>query len=413
MKHFRPIALSVAVIAFSVALLISVFDFLDSTSTEPKTPDIEIVVTQAVEPERPPSPVRVHYIVKVGDTLSKIFTSWDIPYRDVQRVLEADLNHLQLDTIRPGDHLELVLDGETRALSKVIYHISLVERAIYTLEEDNQFSYEFEEEEGQWKSKLYSGTINGSFSLSAYKLGLSPNQIANITELLRDKIDFGKVLRAGDRFNVLVSEQFLGDHPTGNSEIQGISFDLRSREVAAFLAEDGRFYDRDGNSLQRAFNRYPVDKQYRRITSAFNPKRKHPVTGRVTPHNGTDFATPVGAPIYSTGDGKVIGVRNHPYAGKYLVIEHNNVYKTRYLHLSKFLVKKGQYVTRGQKIALSGATGRLTGPHLHFEVLVRNRAVDPMKADLPLASSLSQKDKASFLARIDGFDMLVSQETGV
>ncbi len=413
MKHFRPIALSVAVIAFSVALLISVFDFLDSTSTEPKTPDIEIVVTQAVEPERPPSPVRVHYIVKVGDTLSKIFTSWDIPYRDVQRVLEADLNHLQLDTIRPGDHLELVLDGETRALSKVIYHISLVERAIYTLEEDNQFSYEFEEQEGQWKSKLYSGTINGSFSLSAYKLGLSPNQIANITELLRDKIDFGKVLRAGDRFNVLVSEQFLGDHPTGNSEIQGISFDLRSREVAAFLAEDGRFYDRDGNSLQRAFNRYPVDKQYRRITSAFNPKRKHPVTGRVTPHNGTDFATPVGAPIYSTGDGKVIGVRNHPYAGKYLVIEHNNVYKTRYLHLSKFLVKKGQYVTRGQKIALSGATGRLTGPHLHFEVLVRNRAVDPMKADLPLASSLSQKDKASFLARIDGFDMLVSQETGV
>ncbi len=138
--------------------------------------------------------------------------------------------------------------------------------------------------------------------------------------------------------------------------------------------------------------------------------RKHPVTGRISPHNGTDFATPVGSPVYSTGDGKVIAVRNHPYAGKYLVIEHNSVYKTRYLHLSRFLVKKGDHVKRGQKIALSGATGRLTGPHLHFEVLVRNRAVDAMKADLPLASSISTKDKPAFLARVSEFDDLVARE---
>lgn len=177
--------------------------------------------------------------------------------------------------------------------------------------------------------------------------------------------------------------------------------------MAAFLADDGRFYDREGNSLERAFNRYPVDKKYRRITSAFNPRRKHPVTGRITPHNGTDFATPVGAPVYATGDGKVIGVRNHPYAGKYLVIEHNSVYTTRYLHLDQFLVKKGQYVTRGQKIALAGQTGRLTGPHLHFEVLVRNRAVDPIKADLPIARSIPNENKPIFYARIDEFDYIV------
>ncbi|MDG2898550.1 peptidoglycan DD-metalloendopeptidase family protein, partial [Vibrio parahaemolyticus] len=178
-------------------------------------------------------------------------------------------------------------------------------------------------------------------------------------------------------------------------------------EVAAFLAEDGRFYDRAGNSLERAFNRYPVDRAYRRITSGFNPKRKHPVTGRVTPHNGTDFATPIGAPVYSTGDGKVIAVRKHPYAGNYLVIEHNSVYKTRYLHLNKILVKKGQVIKRGQKIALSGNTGRSTGPHLHFEVLVRNRPVDAMKADLPIAKSLPNIQKPSFLARVSEFDYLV------
>ncbi len=204
-----------------------------------------------------------------------------------------------------------------------------------------------------------------------------------------------------------MKQQYLGEHNISNSEIKAISFKLAKGDVSAFLAEDGRFYDRAGNSLERAFNRYPVDKAYRQITSGFNPKRKHPVTGRVVPHNGTDFATPIGAPVYSTGDGKVIVVRKHPYAGNYLVIEHNSVYKTRYLHLDKILVKKGQLVKRGQKIALAGATGRLTGPHLHFEVLVRNRPVDAMKADLPIAKSLSSNQKTSFLARVSEFDHLV------
>ena len=223
-------------------------------------------------------------------------------------------------------------------------------------------------------------------------------------------MNFARELRAGDSFHVLVRRQYVDDHLTGNTEVQGIAIKMRGKDVEAFLAEDGRFYDRDGNSLEQAFNRYPVDKQFRRITSPFNPYRKHPVTGRISPHNGTDFATPVGSPVYSTGDGKVIAIRNHPYAGKYLVIEHNSVYKTRYLHLSRFLVKKGDHVKRGQKIALSGATGRLTGPHLHFEVLVRNRAVDSMKVDLPLASSIPSKDKPAFLARISQFDDMVTKE---
>ncbi|NOH97635.1 peptidoglycan DD-metalloendopeptidase family protein [Vibrio sp. 99-70-13A1] len=346
-------------------------------------------------------------MVKVGDTLSGVFSQLGIPYRVLQEVLSADSEHLQLDMIKPGEHLEFVMN-ESGGLNDLTYHKSLVEKAIYALEEDGSFSYQLQEIPGEWRETLFSGEVVGSFSVSAHRLGLTSNQIANITRVLKDKIDFTRSLRAGDNFDILVKQQFLDDHPTGNSEIKGILFKLATGEVAAFLAEDGRFYDRDGESLERAFNRYPIDKLYRRITSSFNPKRKHPVTGRVTPHNGTDFATPVGAPVYSIGDGKVLAVRNHPYAGKYLVIEHNSVYKTRYLHLDKFLVKKGQSIKRGQKIALSGATGRLTGPHLHFEVLVRNRAVDAMKADLPIATSLPSSMKPSFLARVSEFDFLVS-----
>ena len=415
MKFLRTGLIVTAISAFLLALYLSL-------SPEPPE-DIAIKITPyqgAVSADEKPSSsdvessslVRVHYFVKVGDTLSNVFTSWKLPYGTAQKILEADLESLKLDTIKPGDHLELLLDSESKQLVELIYHESLVEQAVYTENDDGSFSYQFIETPGEWKKKLYSGAVQGSFSTSAYKAGLTSAQIANITRTLKDKINFSKELRAGDSFNVLVKEQYTEDHLTGKTEVQGVSIKLRNREVAAFLAADGRFYDREGNSLEQAFNRYPIDKQFRRITSPFNPYRKHPVTGRISPHNGTDFATPVGSPVYSTGDGRVVALRDHPYAGKYLVIEHNSVYKTRYLHLSRFLVKKGQQVKRGQEIALSGATGRLTGPHLHFEVLVRGRAVDAMKADLPLASSILPKDKGAFLTRIASFDDIISEQEG-
>lgn len=346
------------------------------------------------------------YVVKTGDTLSGIFAQFNLSYGTLQAVLSVDLDHLKLDMIKPGETLELVIDSQGD-MQSLVYHLSLVEKAIYTREEEGGFSYEFKEEPSEWFDTLYTGEIKGSFSLSAYQLGLTSNQIAIVTQALSDKIDFKRSLKAGDRFDILIKQQYFGDRATGNSEIKAISFKLAKGEVSAFLAPDGRFYDRDGHSLERAFNLYPVDKAYRRITSSFNPNRKHPVTGRISPHNGTDFATPIGSPVYSTGDGKVIAVRNHPYAGKYLVIQHNSVYKTRYLHLSKMLVKKGQRIKRGQKIAMSGATGRVTGPHLHFEVLVRNRAVNAMKADLPIAVEIKSTQKSAFLARISEFNSLI------
>ncbi|MEZ9165930.1 peptidase M23 [Vibrio cyclitrophicus 1F289] len=413
MKFLRSGLIIIAISAFSLATLLSfhsepvqevsikIIPYQDSQSS-----DVAKVHSQSGSN----SLVKVHYFVKVGDTLSNIFSSWKLPYGTVQKVMEADLESLKLDTIKPGDHLELLLDGDSKQLVELIFHESLVEQAVFTKNNDGSFDYQFHEVPGEWKEKLYAGTVHGSFSTSAYKAGLTTAQIANITRTLRDKINFARELRAGDSFNVLVKEQYTDNHLTGKTEVQGISINLRNREVAAFLASDGRFYDRAGNSLEQAFDRYPVARQFRRITSSFNPYRKHPVTGRISPHNGTDFATPVGAPVYSTGDGRVVAIRNHPYAGKYLVIEHNSVYKTRYLHLSRFLVKKGQQVKRGQKIALSGATGRITGPHLHFEVLVRGRAVNAMKANLPMASSILPQNKKEFLARIASFDGLITDQ---
>ncbi|PSW09161.1 peptidase M23 [Photobacterium sanctipauli] len=384
---------------------------VESAIMQSESKPTQNIATLPVEPPVINSSIEnINYIVKVGDSLSSILARWNIPYTTLQKILETDLDYLHLDTIKPGDHLELEIDTLYDSLVEFVYNQSIIERAIYRLEEDGNYSYKFEERPSEWVNKLYTGSIQGSFSLSAHKQGLTSNQIANITRVLASKINFAKELRANDQFKVLIAEQHVDNHKTGRTEIKAIELNAHRKTISAFIADDGRFYDRNGESLEQAFDRFPVDKQFRRVTSHFNPQRKHPVTGRISPHNGTDYATPVGAPVYSIGDGKVIAVRNHPYAGKYLVIEHNNIYKTRYLHLSRFLVKKGDEIKRGQRIALSGATGRLTGPHLHFELLVRNRPVDAYNYDLPLASSISNDHLASFEQLIDEFDHLTSNE---
>lgn len=213
MKLLRPALMTTAVIALSTASLIS---FLPEPTPEPVKIKVTPYKGEAVSnptvnlEQQKDHSTRVHYFVKVGDTLSTIFSSWNLGYSTLQHVLEADLNVLKLDTIKPGDHLELVIDPESKQLQSMIFHESLVERAIYTKESDGSFEYRFEEE-GEWKETLYSGAVHGSFSTSAHRAGLSTRQIANITQALRDKVNFARELRAGDRFEILVNHQYLGN----------------------------------------------------------------------------------------------------------------------------------------------------------------------------------------------------------
>ncbi len=155
------------------------------------------------------------------------------------------------------------------------------------------------------------------------------------------------------------------------------------------------FYDEQGQSLDRALRRIPTAKRYR-ISSSFDPHRKHPITGRISPHNGTDFATPVGTSVLAAGDGVVVKARKHPLAGNYIVIKHGREYSTRYLHLHRILVKPGDHVSMGQRIALSGNTGRSTGPHLHFELLKYGHPVNAMKVPLPEAHPVPSQDRRVF-----------------
>ena len=334
-------------------------------------------------------------IIRSGDTLSVLFDQYGFGQNTLQHILSADESLLALETLRPGNTLYFRHRVGAQYLEEMELFIHPGHRVIYRRVAHDEFQYENVILDGQWREERISGVIDDAFYLSVQNAGLTEMDAARVTHIFKDKLDFSRAIRKGDQFQVIRSAQFIEGKPTGKTRIISARIQQRKQELTAFLFKDGRYYDQYGKGLSRAFLRTPLLKEYR-VSSPFNPKRVHPVTGRVGPHNGTDFATPTGTKVLSTGDGVIIRVGNHPYAGRYVDIQHGGEYKTRYLHLHRVLVSRGDAVKKGQIIALSGNTGRSTGPHLHFEIHIHGKPVDPMKAKIPTAGSIPDADKPAF-----------------
>lgn len=364
----------------------------DSLITQP---ELETVVVS--EPE-----VQLEYKIAIdlGDTLSTLFDQADVGQTVMYQILAADEQLLALDILRPGNLLTFRKNPETLELDEMELYIHAGSQVIYRRVDDQNFEFIEVIHEGDWEQEIVAGEIYGSFYVSAIRAGLSKAEIHEINKLLGEQIDFNRQIQAGDRFQVVRNSQYVNDEFTGQTSIEAIRLQQRSRAYTAFLFEDGNYYDSNGESLTRAFRRMPHNQNFR-VSSNFNPRRLHPVTGRVSPHNGTDFAMPTGTPVVSIGDGVVTRVENHPFAGRYLEIQHGSTYKTRYLHMHRIDVRRGDSIQRGQRIGLSGATGRVTGPHLHFELHINGRPVNPMTANLPMASSVPREQLAEFNKRVD------------
>ncbi len=381
----------------------------DKASTAEKlavVPDIEIAVNNS-----PQDLVPDHILKRTilpGDNLSAIFDSVKINQSYLFQILAADESLLALDILRSGNTLTFTLDEETRELVKMELFIHPAHQIVYHRVDENSFDYKEIVLAGTWEPQLFDGDIVGSFYQSAISVGLSEHEIGNITYLFKNKVDFSRDIRAGDRFQVIRKLQIVNGKLTGQSHIEAVRILTRKHQYSAFLFEDGNFYDDQGESLARAFKRYPFTGHFR-ISSPFNLARLHPVTGRVAPHKGVDFGMPVGTSIYSTGDGVVTRVKNHPFAGKYIEIKHDGRYLTRYMHLSRITVKRGQKIQRGERIALSGNTGRSTGPHLHYELHIKGRAVNPITAKIPMTASIPKGKFQKFKHRTAELISLMDQ----
>jgi len=408
-QHFftltHKILLSLAIIFVVVAIFASpehsgaVSIQLDNPRSLNAQPNGHLALVPEPLPSPPTNETEIQgYEIKKGDTLSDIFELKGIPASVLHQVLEADVEYLSLETLQPGKRITFKYDRH-RALEALVLRIDAARTITFARQDDGAFVALKQKSETHWQSAITRGAVNGSFYASAVKSGLSKVEVAEVAQLLKSKIDFRRDLRSGDTFTVITGREMTHDSPTGRQRIEAVSLLRGPKAYNAFLFNDGNYYNETGESVLLAFLRWPTEKRFR-ISSPFSPDRLHPITGRRSPHNGVDLAAPVGTPIISTGDGVVSRVGNHPFAGRYIDINHSGTFETRYLHLSKVLVKRGQRIKRGQKIALTGNSGRSTGPHLHFEFHVDGQPVNPLTADIPTAAKVPDIELASFKAHV-------------
>ncbi|MFC3282139.1 peptidoglycan DD-metalloendopeptidase family protein [Litchfieldella rifensis] len=368
--------------------------------------DEEIVAQQTYTPEWQT------YTVQPGDTFAVMAErNLGLGYSEVMQLLDNLPDESVLTRLRVGHSFDYRLNEDDQLLALRIMKNArngyLIERG-----DDQDFEVTSIEKSGEPTQRLFAGTVNGSFGRSAEATGLSAAEVAQLSSLLSKKLDFRRDTRRGDRFHVLVEYDVI-DGQNLDAHILAVQYEGARMDLTVVRnSADDRFYTPEGQSLDPAFDRYPFEGSYR-LSSSFNLKRRHPITGRVSPHYGTDFAMPPGSPVIAPAAGRVEKVGNHPLAGRFVVVRHDNGYQTRYLHLSRPLVNRGERVSMGERIALSGNTGRSTGPHLHYEVIVNNNQVDPMRVELPENQSLEgdalvtfQRESERLLATLE------SGETG-
>jgi murein DD-endopeptidase len=340
------------------------------------------------------------HAIQRGETLSGLWNPvWNLPTATLYRLLEDRDSARALNRLRVGQEIEWRVDPEGK-LERLRLWTSASEGMEWVRRtEEHQFDLARIRNQSEITHIVVSSEVRGNVSSTLAEIPeLSRSGAAALSVLLDRHLPLRERAREGDEFTLLIEQERLsGD--TDPHAVRLLAFDYRgqSLNMTAARHSNGRYYRPDGTSLLPPFDRRPFSGSYR-ISSSFDTRRRHPVTGRVAPHNGTDFAMPVGTPIVAPADGVVTRVDYGPYNGRFIVLSHGQGYSTVYLHLQRALVQQGQRIERGQRIALSGNTGRTTGPHLHYELHVNGRPVDAMRAELPSSDSLTGDELRQFQA---------------
>lgn len=242
-------------------------------------------------------------------------------------------------------------------------------------------------------------TISNSLWVDMVDAGVSPNLILSLSDIYAWTVDFFG-LQKGDRFRVLYDEKMCDGEVLSVDTVRYAVFTHNGSDLPSVMYDqkDGGniYWNEKGESMRKAFLKAPL--KFSRISSGFSYARRHPVTKKVRPHTGVDYAAPVGTPVMTIGDGVVTSVKNEGAGGKTVRIRHNSVYSTAYLHLSKYGkgITPGKRVRQGEVIGYVGSTGRSTGPHLDFRVWKNGSPINPLKMDSPPAEPLKETHKAEF-----------------
>lgn len=392
------------------------------------TPDTELTA----EHLGPPAPIlqTVSLEIESGDTIGGVLADLGIPPEDARAAANALAEHFSPRDLRIGQELEVELETtpvEVASIDEEDLGAPATSLVSFSLKADSERSlrvsynaensaFESQEIFRELTKRLVraEGTIEGSLFGSASKLGVPNSIMVSFMKLYSYSVDFQREIRKGDTFEVYYTEFADEDGERVKSgDILFASLQTGKKPLALWRFEvpgEGvvDYFNEDGQSSKKFLMRTPIDGA--RISSGFG-NRRHPILGYNKMHTGTDFAAPTGTPIYAAGNGTIVKAGWNGGFGKYVKIRHANGYETAYAHMSRISkgITPGARVTQGQTIGRVGSTGRSTGPHLHYEVHVRGKKVNPMAIRVPTGRKLEGKALSAFKASRDGMNAEMAQ----
>jgi murein DD-endopeptidase MepM/ murein hydrolase activator NlpD len=407
MIGFKKVPVKSVLIAFLLSIFLIMLLYADFI-TDDSLPQERIEITESFNEEiSEVLSYRIHEVMD-GENLSIIFEEFKVPLNTAYRIFRLDKNNL-LSKIKPGDEMKFTYLGED------ITGIEIIKDSINSIliEITDKISIKKISKDVELIQSFKSGVIKTSFYEAALEAEIPDSIIMDFAYIFGWDIDFIFDIREGDSFNVIYETPYSEGEKVKNGDIILAKFVNRGETYSAnrfFLNEnDKEFFDDNGNNLQKAFLRAPLDFAY--ISSHFNPNRMHPVLHTIRAHNGVDYAAKTGSPVRTTGNGTVHYAGRRNGCGNEIVIKHSNDYSTRYCHLNKFKsgIKKGTKVIQGETIGFVGSTGLATGPHLHYEFKIGNKHVDPVKLQLPSAEPISQNLRPDFNKILKDNKLLLSK----
>jgi len=343
----------------------------------------------------------INHKVSSGETFDKILNNYSIPNEEINQVKKKLNSDYDINNLKPNFEIKITIDqSNNKKITSFLFPVSRTEKIQLTRNLDNDLFEKKTIITNLNKKVLFKeGKITQSLYKTAINLKVQPNVIIEFARIYGFQVDFQRDIRKNDNFQIMY-EVFEDDDgkvfETGNIIFADLKLSGKNNALYYFEQKGSEgHYDKNGKSVEKALMKTPINGA--RLSSAFG-MRKHPIDGFNKMHRGTDFAAPMGTPIMASGSGLITRARWCGGGGNCIKIKHNSTYETIYAHMKNFArgIKEGIRVKQGQIIGYVGSTGKSTGPHLHYEVVVNGKKVNSQKLKLPSGKTLKGKERKIF-----------------
>ncbi len=337
--------------------------------------------------------------VASGESWGKILGSYGIGTQKVLRLDQLTKDICPLRTIRAGAHYTTFTRPDSTALhlDHLVYEKNIVDYVVFSFVGDSVAVREGQREV-ELRRRKSTATITTSLWGAIMEEDLPYALAAEMEEIYQWTVDFFSI-QQGDKFTVIFDEKFIDTLSVGIGTIWGAKFTHRGKDIYAIPFEQGgklQYWEEDGGSLRKQLLKAPL--KFTRISSKFSHARLHPVTKKVRPHHGVDYAAPIGTPVRAVADGTVVTKTRKKADGNILKIKHPGNLMSGYLHLKGFAkgIAVGSRVSQGQVIGYVGSTGYSTGPHLDFRLWKGGTPINPLNVPQKPAEPIAKGNRERF-----------------